>query len=589
VGRLLAGGVDRILGLRTLQRMFEALGPVPCETFPARALEALQVAVESEGGLVPADGPLVIVANHPFGCLDGLAALAHVALARKDVRVLANRWLTSIPPLRHWLAGVDIFGGQDSRLSNATSLRAALAWLENGGCLIVFPAGEVAHREGPGGMALDGTWHTHAATLAVRARADVLPVCIGGTNRRAFRWAGHVHPLLRTALLPRELLARRGRPVRLVVGEPIPARAVEQLPVADRASYLRARTYLLASSFVKAHRNDRPAIVRAAPVAPPVSPSLVADDIERLRPDRLVNETGSLAVYCARASELPHVLSDIGRLRETTFRSVGEGTGQPRDLDAFDEWYWHLFAWDRQARAIAGGYRLAVTTDILPVHGVSGLYTRTLFEYDERLLREIGPALELGRSFVCERYQRGFAPLLALWKGIGTFVAQRPECSRVFGAVSISSRYDTLSRQLLVSFLSSAARRHRAARLVRPLRPMRPSAAHGSLVETATVTSLEGLSSLLAAIEPDGKSVPVLVRQYLNLNARLLGFSVDPSFGDALDGLMLADLTEVPRPMLRRIMGADNASRFLTHQFRNSECGMRNTELTTKVECGMRK
>jgi hypothetical protein len=270
-----------------------------------------------------------------------------------------------------------------------------------------------------------------------------------------------------------------------------------------------------------------------------------------------------MQVYCAPAFELPHVLPEIGRLREVAFRAVGEGTGRGVDLDRFDAHYWHLFAWDARQHAIAGAYRLGVTSEILPRHGAAGLYTRTLFDYDERLLAEIGPAVELGRSFVREEYQREFAPLLALWRGIGAFVARRPECRRVFGAVTISSRYDSLSRQLLVRFLSAAARRHEAARLVRPLRPL-PSYPRGAAwLETATVTSLEGIAGLLAAIEPDGKTVPVLVRQYLNLHARLLAFSVDPAFGDALDGLMLADLMEVPRPMLNRLMGRDAAEAFL--------------------------
>jgi hypothetical protein len=312
----------------------------------------------------------------------------------------------------------------------------------------------------------------------------------------------------------------------------------------------------------------------------------LAKDVAALQPDRLLVESGRLRVYCAPASELPHLLPEIGRLREVTFRAVGEGTGLETDLDRFDEYYRHLFLWDVERRRVAGAYRLGMTSEILPAHGASGLYTRTLFRFDDRLLDEIGPALELGRSFVGEDYQRWFSPLLALWRGIGAFVARHPECRRVFGAVTISSRYDTLSRQLLVRFLSAAARRHRAARLVQPLRPLEASPAHAAVLETAAVTTLEGVSGLMAAIEPDGEGVPVLVRQYLNLNARLLAFSLDPSFGDALDGLMLADLVDVPRAMLDRLMGRDRAAAFLAHHRPNAEhvnagCGVR-------VECGAR-
>jgi hypothetical protein len=302
----------------------------------------------------------------------------------------------------------------------------------------------------------------------------------------------------------------------------------------------------------------------AEPIVARASESALAAEIERLPAERRLTACGSLHVYCAPAAELSLILREIGRLREVTFRAAGEGTGYACDLDRFDEHYWHLFAWDGRRRCIAGGYRLALTDEIVRRRGVEGLYTRTLFEYDERLLAGIGPALELGRSFVCEEWQRSFAPLLALWRGIGAFLVRHPECRGVFGAVSISSRYDTLSRRILVRFLRHAAD-PAAARLVRPLRPLPPHPEHDRLLESATVGTLDAVAGLVSAIERDGKSVPVLLRQYLNLNARLLGFSVDPAFGDALDGLMVADLLDVPPAMLVRIMGADGAASYLAH------------------------
>jgi putative hemolysin len=585
--RLAARAVDRLLGLSTLQALYEAAPPEGLDEFPDAALRALDIPLDVVGHVasVPAAGALVAVANHPFGCLDGLAAVAALRRVRPDVKVLANRWLEAIPEMRPFLVGVELFSSA-TRRSNAAPLRAAIGWLRAGGCLVVFPAGEVAHRVTDRTLSIDGPWHAHVGTLVEKSGAVVLPVFLPGANRALFRLAGRVHPLLRTALLPRELLARRGSHVRVVVGEPIDSSAVTRLPAADRGAYLKTRTYLLAPN-VRASQAMPAASGRdRCPIAPAQDPDDLAGDVAALASERLVAESATLRAYCAPAAELPHVLPEIGRLREVTFRAAGEGTGLAADLDAFDAHYWHLFLWDEARRRIAGAYRLGVTTDILKEHGAAGLYTRTLFRYDDRLLAEVGPAIELGRSFVCDDYQRGFAPLLALWRGIGTFVGRRPECRRVFGAVSISSRYDSLSRQLLVRFLSSAARRHRASRLVEPLRPLAASPGHAAVLETATVTSLEGIAGLLAAIEPDGKGVPVLVRQYLNLNARLLAFSVDPSFGDALDGLMLADLVDVPRAMLDRLMGRDRAAAFLAHhrpdaEHVNAGCGVR-------VECGAR-
>jgi putative hemolysin len=254
------------------------------------------------------------------------------------------------------------------------------------------------------------------------------------------------------------------------------------------------------------------------------------------------------------------VLPEIARLRELTFRAVGEGTGRAHDLDRFDAHYLHLFVWDRERREVAGAYRLCPTDGLGP-RGVDGLYTRTLFDYDQALLDGLGPSLELGRSFVAPQYQRDYSPLLLLWKGIGRFVAHAPRYRRLFGAVSISDRYSSTTRELLAAFLSTNRQDAVLARLVRSRHPLpNPSARQP---ETARgVATAEDLSAAVKRLEGDGKDIPVLLRQYLRLNARLLGFSVDPTFGDALDGLLVVDLTEVDPALLGRYMGRAEVANF---------------------------
>jgi len=564
LSRIAARLFDGPLGLRELQRLYATT----CDghgSFIERAVAALELTIDVmwSASPVPNQGPVVIAANHPFGIADALAVVSAIARVRPDVKVLANGLLQAIPDLRDLLVGVNPFENAARRPANVCGLRAALAWLMGGGCLVTFPAGEVAHELGTTQLAIDRAWHPHVAALAVRARAPVVPVFVAGANSGVFCRAGLVHPMLRTALLPRELLRRRGSVVRLHIGDPVACRTIEALPREDRARFLKARTYVLA------HRAGAGGGMPDAPVGSgvaivaPLRADLVESDVAALPPDRLMASVGGIDVYCARAADLPHVLQEIGRLREETFRAAGEGTGRSTDLDRFDTTYWHLFAWDAARSRVVGAYRLGASDDIVPREGAAGLYTNTLFRYDERLLEEIGPALELGRSFVRQEYQRGFAPLLALWTGVGQFVARNPRYRRLLGAVSISSRYESFSRQLLVRFLLTAAAHPSAARLVRPRRPLPVRPADDRILDVASVTSLESVSELVRAIERDGKPMPVLLRQYLNLNARLLAFSVDADFGDAVDGLMLADLTEVPRPMLRRLMGQAAAERFL--------------------------
>jgi putative hemolysin len=548
----------RAVGLTPIGRAYaRAAAGDPAVDFCARALRALAVDIDVQHDAlsqVPRTGPIIVVANHPFGALDGLVLLALMRRVRPDVRLLANRWIACVPELRDCLVPVDLFGRPaDAIRRNSTALRAGIHWLERGGCLGMFPAGEVAHDETPDGRVNDSPWRHTAAELALRTGATVVPLFVAGQNSRLFRAAGRVHPLLRTALLPRELWAKRGSTVSVRVGPSIPPGEIASRSGATaRTALLRARLEHLAVE--PAVVGDRLPQSTARPVAPRGLAAAIDINVESLR-SHLLMESGSFQVYCAPAGELPAVLSEIGRLRELTFRGVGEGTGLARDLDRFDQIYQHLFVWDRERREIAGAYRVGAT-DVL---GVENLYTRTLFDYDDSLLRQIGPALELGRSFVQPGYQRDFSPLLLLWKGISRLVSQQPQYRRLFGVVSISDRYHTTSRQLLVKFLQRTRFDADLGRLVRAKHP--PAPPRGD-VDVMTVERLEDVCALVRRIESDGKDIPVLLRQYLKLNATLLGFTVDASFGNVLDGLVLVDLDRVEPSILARYMGRAEAHAF---------------------------
>ena len=553
----------RAVGLTSIGRAYAraAAGDAAID-FSSRALAALGIdLVVSHDALahIPRSGPVIVVANHPSGALDGLALLTLIRRARSDVRLLANRWLSCVPELRECLLPVDVFGTPTHAVRrNGTALRSAIQWLARDGCLAIFPAGEVAHDEHPDGRALDSPWRHTAAELAIRERATVVPMFIAARNSRLFRTIGRLHPLLRTALLPRELWAKRGSTVSVSIGQPIgPDELAARADAASRTALLRSRVDHLAVAPAPVRLDDRPPQSAPRPVASRGLATAIDANIAAIG-SSLLMESGALQVYCASASDLPAVLPEIGRLRELTFRGVGEGTGLPRDIDRFDQQYQHLFVWHREHREIAGAYRIGAT-DVL---GVENLYTRTLFDYDESLLRQIGPALELGRSFVQPAYQRDFGPLLLLWKGISRLVSLQPRYRRLFGVVSISDRYNTMSRQLLLRFLQTRRFDAELGQLVRAKNP--PAPPRSEIVDTLTVERLEDVCALVRQIEPDGKDIPVLLRQYLKLNAKLLGFTIDASFGNVLDGLVLVDLDQIEPGILARYMGKDDARVFLT-------------------------
>jgi len=523
--------------------------------FDTRALTALgiKVACTSEDtSRIPPTGPLIVAANHPHGVLDGLALAALVRRVRPDVRVLTNRLLARIPELDALCFYVDPFEGASAAARSRAGLRAAHRWLTSGGALIVFPAGEVAHTgRHVDGTYVDSAWSVTAFRLAQATGAQITPAFVAGTNSRTFYAAGRLHPAIRTALLARELLRKRAQEVTVRIGSPIPVRS--------RGSEARVEAQQLV---VATRHGVEQLIADTAPSTARVDQrDAIAWEIATLPPSALLVESGEFRVFVATAPQIPSALREIGRLRERTYRAIGEGTGRSLDLDAFDDHYLHLFLWDGAKRQLVGAYRIGRTDRIATEHGINGLYTRTLFRYDERLIARLSPALELGRSFVRAEYQKDYSPLLLLWKGIGQFVARHPQYRVLFGPVSISARYSDSSHYLLMSFLQQNHLDRDLAELVDAVNPV--SVPRGSAPQPAVPHSLDEAHKLVAQAETDGKGVPVLLRQYLKLNARLLGFNVDPDFGDALDALMMVDLTAVSPAILNRYLGRAAAEDFL--------------------------
>jgi len=522
------------------------------------ALEELEVSVDLPGEdaeRIPASGAAVITANHPFGALDGLAGIDAIGHRRRDLRILANPELAGVSGIGSLIIPVDPFGGAAATSANVRGMREALRWLEGGGLLLIFPAGEVSNLNLRAGVVTDRTWSPTAARLIRLAGAPVTPMHFAGANSALFQLAGIVHPRLRTLLLPHELGNKVGTRVAVRVGQPVPPAQYRACKGdAELATQLRLKTYL-AGAPPLAQSARRAALPRnLAPLAVPVDPAVLAREVGSLPPQSLLASSGALQVYSAAAAQMPGTLEELGRLRELTFRAVGEGTGLPADLDEFDDYYEHLFIWNAAAREIVGAYRLGRTDLISRRLGKRGLYTATLFEYHDLFFKLLGPALELGRSFVRAEHQKSFAPLLLLWRGIGEYVGRHPECCKLLGPVSISSDYCPLSQALLVEFLRQQNFDPLAPTLVRPRRPFRRQFSLRSLGGATPPGDLETLSTLLAGLEPDGKGTPVLLRQYLKLGGRVLGFNIDPDFNNTLDCLLLVDLRRTEPRVLHKYM-----------------------------------
>jgi putative hemolysin len=375
-------------------------------------------------------------------------------------------------------------------------------------------------------------------------------------------------------MLPRELLQKQSTHIHLKIGSPIPYRRIAGITRdSDLTAYLRFRTYLLGNAFDRTPGFlNTPVIKRVArkslqTIVAPKSTAGLTKEIDGLAQDQHLCVHGALHVYEAFAGQIPNALQEIGRLREETFRKVGEGTGKSIDLDRFDQHYRHLFVWNSETHEVVGAYRLAATDDVLKRFGKEGFYTYTLFKYQTRLLSQMGPALEMSRSFVRPEYQKSYTPLLLLWKGIGQFVVRHPRYKILFGAVSITDEYSSYSRRLMASFLKSNSFLQDLSQLVRPRKPYRQKAIPE--LETTKAASwpedIDELSSWISDIETDGKGVPILLKQYLKLGGKLLSFNIDPAFGNVLDGLIMVDLTATDPNLLKRYMQADGFATFMSY------------------------
>jgi putative hemolysin len=583
VPRRLQKLLNRVLGIDEIARVYHHLQTLKEPgSIADRLLNLLDTSfLVSAADLkhIPESGSAIVVVNHPFGILDGALLASLLTKIRPDVRILANGILTVLPELRELVIPVDPISGRSAVGKNSRGLRQVIEHLRKGGMLVIFPAGEVAHFRWRTGAVTDAEWNPAVPRLASIVEAPVVPMYISGANGMAFQIAGIAHPALRTALLARELLNKRGRRIEVHVGTPISAGKLLAMPTPrERVDYLRWRTHLLATREqfkpntavpLSGHesRADEEPIASAMPAAD------VAAEIATLPAGCLLGRSGDLGVYLSRAIHIPNVLHELGRLREITFRAAGEGTGKQLDIDEFDPHYLHLFVWNARSNELVGAYRLAPTDVVRKRYGIRGLYTASLFRFGDPFLDRLGPALELGRSFIREEYQRGFAPLLLLWKGIGAFVARNPQYKTLFGPVSISNRYQPVSRELMISFLEKYALLRDWAGLVRNRRALRERFLKGANRPALPNSGfdLDDLSELVSDIEQKRTGVPVLLRQYLKLGGKLLGFNLDPKFADTLDGLILVNLTRTDPKLLERYLGKSEARSFLEFQIGNRE------------------
>lgn len=499
---------------------------------------------------IPSQGKLVLIANHPIGSLDGVALLKMVAQVRPDVKVVANDMLWSLEPLRPMLLPITNMGGKAGR----QQLKAIHQHLADDKALIIFPAGEVS-RLRPKGVR-DTRWETGFLRFADRAQAPIIPIHIDGRNSWTFYASSMMYKPLSTLLLVEEMFRQRAGELHFKVGRCIPYRHHHRsdLSLKNRVHMLRKHLYRIGSGKPGMFPTEQG-------IALPESRSALREALQQC--DYLTITPDAKQLYFTDYRSDCPLMRELGRVRELTFRAVGEGTGQRRDLDRYDVQFSHLILWDDEALEIAGSYRLASVARLAGHTSYDNLYTASLFQLQPAMEPYLAQGMELGRSFIQPQYRNRYS-LDYMWQGIGAYVAKHPEVRYLFGPVSLSGEFPRAAQVLIVWFYQQWF--PPMQELAQPNHAFiyTPKERDDMLATFAGLDYAEDLQRLKQELQTLDVKLPPLFKQYSELcepgGVQFACFSVDPAFNNSIDALLIVDLQQL-KPRRRQRYLQNNSTK----------------------------
>jgi putative hemolysin len=559
----LAALLMEMMKINQVNDLFAQAQPKQGVEFVDAILAGLGVTIEfdaSELKHIPADGAFIAIANHPYGGIEGLVLLKMLCMMRPDAKLMANFLLKKIPNLSDYFIAVNPFENIDHS-SSISGLKTTLELLKNGTPIGIFPAGEVSTYKIETQQVTDRKWHPVVGKIIAKAKVPVVPIYFHGNNGLLFNLLSLIHPALRTAKLPSELFNKQGHTIKLRIGKPI---LIKDIPDNNNPTkllnYLRAKTYALGTGLEEEKKLFNPRNlfkIKKEPeeVAFEADRNILEKEMEPLRENFLVWTEKNYEVFVTPTSVIPNVIREIGRLREITFREVGEGTNKSIDLDEYDIYYHHLFIWDTETKLIVGAYRIGLGDEIFYSRGKKGFYTAEVFKIKGQFTPVLKSSMELGRSFIRSEYQGKALPLFLLWKGILKYLIDNPRYRYLIGPVSISNTFSKFSKSLIVDYITKHHFDHEMAQYVRPRKKFKVdfSKIDTELLMSGADDSLKGLDSIISDVETRNMKIPVLLRQYIALNAKIICFNIDPKFADCLDGFLVLDLHNVPGEMLEKL------------------------------------
>lgn len=557
----LASLLMEVMKLNGINKVFSQNQHFEGIEFVDKILETIGVSIdfdEEELKHIPKTGGFIAIANHPYGGVEGLALVKLLCTVRPEAKVMVNFILKKIPNLSEFFVAVNPFENIQHS-SSISGIKATLDLLQNGTPIGIFPAGEVSTFNIESQEVTDRRWHPVVGKLVVKAKVPVVPIYFHGNNGVLFNILSFIHPTLRTAKLPSEFLNKQGLKMKIRIGKPIKIEDISYNKDSNKLlDFLRARTYALGTSVEQKKDLFNPINLfkikkKPTNIIEEVDKKLIVNEVKNLEFFKVWEEK-NYEVYIVPTSSIPYILKEIGRLREITFREVGEGTNKSIDLDNYDIYYHHLFIWDKEAQMIVGAYRIGKGDEILTTMGKRGFYIAELFKIKAPFYPILRQGIELGRSWIRKEYQQKPLPLFLLWKGILKYLMMNPQYRYMFGPVSISNSFSKFSKSLIVDFIT---KNHFDYELARHVKPRNKFKADLTPIDTELLLenseSLKDLDSLITDIEHRHIKIPVLLRQYMSLNAKIICFNIDPKFSDCLDGFLVVDTQKIPAEMLEKV------------------------------------
>ena len=565
LGTFMGWTLMKILKIDTLNKIYNKHKHLNDLEFVSSLLDEFEIKFEiPEEDLkrIPKSGPFITISNHPLGGIDGILLLKLLLQIRPDFKIIANFLLHRIEPLKPYVMPVNPFEDRKDVKSSVTGFKNAIGHLRDGHALGIFPAGEVSTYKDDKLM-VDKPWEVAAMKLIQKAEVPVVPIYFHAKNSKLFYRLAKMSDTLRTAKLPSELLTQKERLIKVRIGNPISVKdQQEHESLENFTEFLRRKTYVLANPFQKKTLIESIPKTLKIPkppkkIAGPASTEAMAKEVAQLTADdKRLLQSKNYEVFLAQAESIPNILQEIGRLREITFREIGEGTNNSTDLDKFDSYYHHMFLWDNDQQKLVGAYRMGLGSKIFAEFGIDGFYLQDLFRFEPELYPMMSKSIEMGRAFIIKEYQQKPMPLFLLWKGIVHTTLRFPEHRYLIGGVSISNKFSDFSKSLMIEFMKSNYYDPYVAQYINPKKEYKVKLkdADKDFIFDETEADLNKFDKLIDEVEPGSLRLPVLIKKYIKQNAKVVAFNVDPLFNNAVDGLMYIRIADLPESTVKPVM-----------------------------------